>query len=319
MQKKREKIEFRYYTMPEDSYVLPMLGEGWVQEYGKGMGRMLHFHNYMEIGYCSYGGGLLLIEEEEHRYGGGNFTVIPEKIPHTTISDPGGLCKWEFLFIDVKGFLQNEFPNPKIPSEEMFRRVSQKAYFLEAAHAPEMAAIIRDILGECREQKKYWKESIKGLLYELMIGVLRLDLEQESPTMEQKINSYVKEAMRYVEEHYAEDMHIRDLAGSVGLSESRFRRIFEDGINMKPADYLNMVRIEKACEMIRQGSHSMEEISYLSGFSTPSTFHRNFKRFTDMTPGEWGRRKGGRSFVMRSFAVSVEPGWEAEDLKKAES
>ncbi len=316
MRKKRERIEFRYYNMPEGSYVLPMLGEGWVLEYGKGLGRMLHFHNYLEIGYCYSGDGVLLIEDEEYRYAGGVFTVIPEKIPHTTISSPGNLCRWEFLFVDVKSFLQNEFTLRKLSASELLQKIGKKGYFLECAQHPKLSGIVRDMIGECREQKKYWKESLKGLIYELLIGILRLDEEQESPTKEQKLNVCVKEAMHYVEEHFAEDIHIRDLAGSCGLSESRFRKLFEEGINMKPADYLNMVRIEKACALIRQGDLSMEEVAYRSGYPTSSTFHRNFRRFTDMTPNEWKNKKGGRSFIMRNFAVNVEPGWEARELNK---
>ena len=35
--KHKQKIEFRYYRMPEDTYLLPLLGENWVQEYGVGI------------------------------------------------------------------------------------------------------------------------------------------------------------------------------------------------------------------------------------------------------------------------------------------
>lgn len=34
MAKKKKRIEYRYYEIPEDTYVLPLLGKGWEQEYG---------------------------------------------------------------------------------------------------------------------------------------------------------------------------------------------------------------------------------------------------------------------------------------------
>jgi hypothetical protein len=43
--KKKKKMEFRYYDIPKGEYVLPKLGKGWEQEYGKGYDGMLHFHN----------------------------------------------------------------------------------------------------------------------------------------------------------------------------------------------------------------------------------------------------------------------------------
>ena len=45
MAREKQKIEFRYYDIPREEYVLPKLGKGWEQEYGLGYGRMLHFHN----------------------------------------------------------------------------------------------------------------------------------------------------------------------------------------------------------------------------------------------------------------------------------
>ena len=54
MKKKKEELEFRFYEIPQNQPVLALLGEKWVQHYGSGVDR-LHFHNYMEIGYC-YGG-----------------------------------------------------------------------------------------------------------------------------------------------------------------------------------------------------------------------------------------------------------------------
>ena len=44
MAKKKKRMEYRYYEIPADTYVLPLLGKGWEQEYGVGIRDMLHFH-----------------------------------------------------------------------------------------------------------------------------------------------------------------------------------------------------------------------------------------------------------------------------------
>ena len=106
---KKKDIEFRYYDMPVNSYVLAMLGDGWEQEYGiEQAPGLLHFHNYLEIGYCYDGSGILTIADQKLRYSGNMFSIIPANIPHTTNSDPGHICKWEFLFIDIEPFVRNE-------------------------------------------------------------------------------------------------------------------------------------------------------------------------------------------------------------------
>ena len=45
------KIEFRYYKMPQDVPFLALFGDKWIQNYGRDID-FLHFHNYLEIGYC---------------------------------------------------------------------------------------------------------------------------------------------------------------------------------------------------------------------------------------------------------------------------
>lgn len=98
--KKKSKIEFRYYRMPEEAPFLALLGEKWVQHYGKDVD-YLHFHNYLEIGYCYNGTGNLVLGEKTYRFSGDQFSVIPKNYPHTTDSDPDTISKWEYLFIDV--------------------------------------------------------------------------------------------------------------------------------------------------------------------------------------------------------------------------
>jgi len=50
--------------MPAGSPIFPLLGERRVQNYGTGV-ENLHFHNFMEIGFCYYGDWILMLGENE--------------------------------------------------------------------------------------------------------------------------------------------------------------------------------------------------------------------------------------------------------------
>lgn len=52
--KAKKNVEFRYYVIPNDEIVLPLMGSTWNKEYGEGKER-LHFHNYYEVGICHEG------------------------------------------------------------------------------------------------------------------------------------------------------------------------------------------------------------------------------------------------------------------------
>ena len=80
---------------------------------------------------------------------------------------------------------------------------------------------------------------------------------------------------------------------------------------MTPVDYLNQVRIKKACDMIRKTGYSMEEIAVKVGFSTTSTFNRNFKRIVGTSPYHW--KKSPENFETRLADFNIlqrcEKGW----------
>ena len=66
---RKKKAEFRYYRMPENRTVVALLGEKWRQNYGRDID-YLHFHNYLEIGYCHEGKGAMVIGDDEYYFEG---------------------------------------------------------------------------------------------------------------------------------------------------------------------------------------------------------------------------------------------------------
>jgi len=314
----KPRIEFRYYVMPGGEYVLPKLGEVWEQEYGKGMGSMLHFHNYMEIGYCYHGAGTMIIEDREYRYGGEMFTMLPAKMPHTTISDPGHICKWEFLFIDIDEFIRNEMKDEIGNVDDVIRIINKRGTLKSMENHRPMGETVLSIIRECREHRPYYKETVNAYLRALVYEALRLDEERESIRRRHQNVRYIDQALNYVDEHFAEEIKIRDLAEACSLSESHFRRIFEQIMSMKPMDYVNMIRIQKACHLIAHKNYSMQEVCYRVGYQTASTFNRNFKQLTGMTPYQWKSARKTGEMQLSDFKITAMKGWEGVDTLGAQ-
>lgn len=69
-----QKAEYRYYEISRDIPVLVLTGEKWETIYGTDN---MHFHNYLEIGYCHYGKGTVQLADRELTYDAGTITFIP--------------------------------------------------------------------------------------------------------------------------------------------------------------------------------------------------------------------------------------------------
>ncbi len=312
MAKKKQRIEYRYYEIPSDTYVLPLLGKGWEQEYGAGIRDMLHFHNYMEIGYCYFGDGDLIIEDRNYQYKGGEVTVIPANIPHTTNSKPGHICKWEYLFVDIERFVRNEMNLGSVYQDQVLGAINRRGTMKTVKNHPVLASIVMSIITECREEKDYYKQSIKGYLHAFVIELIRLAEERSRANqLHHRINEYLQDALSFVDQHYMEPLRVEDIANASGLSESHFRRVFEESMHMKPLDYVNLIRVDKACVLMSKENISMEELSFRVGYQNQSTFNRNFRRLTGYSPNQWKKKENYQEGIIKNYQISALKGWEA--------
>lgn len=301
--KSKKDLEFRYYEMPSDTYVMALLGERWILNYGT---EAVHFHNYLEIGYCYYGEGEMVLGQKRYPYQGETFTVIPQNIPHRTCGQDEKLSRWEYLFIDIEGFLKKLYRDRPVQAERMAKRIESQFLVGSKAQYPALAGLIRSILEELRECREFYKESVRGYLQALAAELCRAAGDQESWEMEESGEERITSVLKYISAHSHEELRISTLAQMCHVSETHFRRMFEKVTNASPVEYINMVRIQHACTLLAETTDSIEEIRERVGFATASTFNRNFRRMVKMSPGQWRRQKDGR---LADYKISIYKGW----------
>lgn len=312
MKKEKEKVELRYYDVPQNEFLLVLQGGDWKRQYGS-KDSPLHFHNLMEIGVCRYGNGILKMENDNLPYQPGMISVIPTNYPHNTLSEEGTESYWEYLFVDPEKILQSMYPDDILFQQKMIEKVNKKPFFGSERAVPELADIVHSILDETRNKKDpLYKECIRGLSLALLINVARVDAGSSLMSEGVRLKSgfdQVRPALDYIRQHYASPMKISEIASVCHVSESHFRRLFEEIIGMTPVEYLNQVRIRKACDLIKKTGYSMEEISVKVGFTTTSTFNRNFKRITGTSPYQWKKQPENFESRLSKFNIMVEKGW----------
>ena len=127
--KKKDTMELRFYEVPQGEYVLALLGDNWIRDYGHDESN-LHFHNLMEIGYCKNGTGELILHEETKRYEPVMVSIIPQNYPHVTISDIAeGPSYWEYLFFDPMVMIQELYPDNAVMQKKVLQMINRKALF----------------------------------------------------------------------------------------------------------------------------------------------------------------------------------------------
>ncbi len=305
--KKKGSVEFRYYEVPREEAVLALMGNKWIQVYGENINN-LHFHNLIEIGYCHYGAGELVIEEDQYRFGAGMVSCIPANFLHVTKSDNNVRAFWEYLYISPADILKQQ-GKPMQETRNIIDAVNRSAFFIKVEENPIFVTLIRAIFEEMQNKNTYYRECVGGLAYTLLYEIARFNGRGNAQSCGKNNSLQLENAIEYVERNYPNNFKIADLANECHMSETHFRRVFQEKMNMTPVEYVNFVRVKKACELIDKTDISMEDVAEKVGFITPSTFNRNFRRIIGTSPYQWKKRPDNHEGKLLEYKISALKGW----------
>ncbi len=287
---KQNNVQYRYYELPPNLPVLALLGNRWIRPYGSDMPNS-HFHNLMEIGYCYDGSGVMVYDELRIPYGEGLISIIPPNFLHNTIAELGTTSRWEYLFFDAESFLIDMYGPLSQDAMQLLRRSYAATRHLQMDDYRELGQIILSIFDLCRRKDEFYELEVKCLLMALIVRIARLTPE-EIKTHKGPVenNTLVQKALHFVQSNYERHIQIADIAHACHVSETHCRRLFAKSIHMNPIAYINLVRVTAACRLLRNSHESIRTIAAKCGFSSLSTFNRNFFEHVGIPPHQW--RKG---------------------------
>ena len=94
----------------------------------------------------------------------------------------------------------------------------------------------------------------------------------------------LKQAIDYIERHLDENIKIKDVARSIGISQYYFCRLFRQSTGISPYRYIIQQRILKAKTLIEENRLSLSDIALECGFSSQSQMTHHFRKLVNTTP-----------------------------------
>ena len=104
--------------------------------------------------------------------------------------------------------------------------------------------------------------------------------------------SFYKKVFQYIAQHMYEEIRIESLASIACCSTDHFTRQFKKVTGLRPMEFINRKRIEKAQELLITTTMSQKKISEEAGFNSQQYYTRIFKKISGCTPVEY-RKMGG--------------------------
>jgi two-component system response regulator YesN len=100
----------------------------------------------------------------------------------------------------------------------------------------------------------------------------------------------VNQLIRYMREHYREEIRVADLARLISMNVDYLSTVFGKKTGLTPIAYLQNIRVEQAKQLLLRSKLSIGQIASETGFADDVYFIRLFKRLTGLTPSAFRKR-----------------------------
>ena len=225
--------------------------------------------------YCMSGAGWYALDNNIYKVRANQYFILSPNRPHTYASDNDN--PWTIYWIHFTG------PHAAIYSED-----SQKPQDIRPAlnsRISERQHVFEEIFSTLERSTDL--ESLRyasSLLHYYLASMRYLRLyRQEAPTS----SSVIDAAKHYMQENIEKHLTLEQIAHYTGYSPSHFSSLFRKATGESPLAYLNRLKIEHACLLLKTTDMRINQICHKVGISDNYYFSRLFKQHTGISPKQF--------------------------------
>lgn len=251
-----------------------------------------HTHHHAEIIYVKE--GRILFERADRKFeaGPGDLMIIARMEKHGThvLEEPyHRLC----VNIAYDAQLDEDKEHRLLAVIQEMNNSGEPVLHLDPADnriEPLMVALIR----EFDEKKDMGEQMIAALTQQLLVELYRLCPEDKRNQDTKRIYSKILMIQQYIDEHFAEDMTVEQLAKTNYISPDYLTKCFREVTGYTPKQYITANRLVYARKLLRTTDMTVDSVAYHAGFFNVNNFIRSFKQYYGETPGSYYKtaRKG---------------------------
>jgi AraC-like DNA-binding protein len=255
---------------------------------GKDFGCVLHYHPECEITLVLKGGTTRRVGDQVSPLLPGDLVFLGPNVPHDFRNEQElGKPPTQVEAIVVQ-FL------PGLPGlEEWQHRSSMQPthrLFQRAAQGLEVTGITRIAAAHILQQMLHVHGMKRLILLMQLLDLLSnsQDLQEISsavlPQPRPGASDRISLACEFISSHLPEAIYVADLAAIVGLGKSAFSRLFKKSTGRTVPQYVNELRIARACLLLAETDLTVSQIAMDCGFVSPAHFQRQFREHQHCAP-----------------------------------
>ena len=249
----------------------------------------LHFHEAYQITLIEQGFGNCFVGNGIHRFEPGDVFVMGRNLPHVFRSDgvyyTDNTLKSEAITIFISPDLVDAFLT-KIPEKEEIK--SKMAVFEgglkcrnlkvnQALHQMRNTYGLDSIIAALQLLKIIFDEPDKQLLTDGGLELINKEITFE------RINT----VFDYTSKNYPNEIKLEEIASLISMTPNAFCKYFKQRTRKTYFTFLNDIRVNQACRLLKDTENSISEIAVNCGFFNFSNFQRQFQKRMGISPSNY--------------------------------
>lgn len=234
--------------------------------------------------YILSGTGVLQVEEEPgsisdyHLSAGSGFLVEPGKeMCYQTVPEEN----WDYIWVEFGGVRAGEYMN--------FAGLSCAQPMYMPQKPEQREELLQSLLALVKSEEEY-PLRMTGYLYIFVDYLVRTSGNRKELLEGRKQETYVRKAVRYIEQNYSGRLSVEELARQFWLDRSYFGKVFKSVTGQSPQQFILSFRMERAAEKLTAGSTPIGDIGAAVGYPNLLNFSRAFKGVYGVSPREYRQR-----------------------------
>lgn len=251
---------------------------------------MQHTHDFVEISFVGEGCGYHYINEEVIYVKQGDLFVIPIGTSHvfrpSSPKQDKMLVIYNCIFrVEVLDKWKHLLQQDSVTFDAINNPSQCAARWLHFQDKHDtFTLIVQNMYREYLKKSAGFETVLIALLIQMLVLLQRFEMVNETETASFRM---FDEVVHFIKSRYTNNLTVQDVADYFFLSASHFQRLFKKSTGLSFTQYLQNVRIQKCCELLKSTDIPIYQIANQVGYQDMKFFHALFRKKTGVTPRQY--------------------------------
>lgn len=210
----------------------------------------------------------------------GDILILQPHVWHSYFPDKK--TGWQEYWIGFQGInMDNRFQNNFFAKDQIVYHIGVQDSIVK---------LYEQAIQVAMEEKAACQQYLAGIA-NLILGMTMY--YSQNCEFDNKATEQISKAKVFIRENLLKGIGPEEVADSLHMSYSWFRKLFKEYTGLSPAHYIQELKIQQAKDLLATTKRSTKEIAYYLTFDDIPYFTKVFKKYTGYTPQSY-RKKFGR-------------------------